>query len=337
MNEAQLTSLMSELVIAPLACSQKIIRTRTEYLGWIFNYFQAQTKIDVHQIIYKIKNLIKENPSVLHQSAFVKDGLRLINKLDQHAYRLLTKKPDPANKHILSLVFSFEKYLLTYVSNDQAIDVEMISLIKGRLNTINAMCYLLRSSFKQNIILATACCSYLYEHAFDISAYIKTHPEDAFHVLNASCLAKNDGIIQRSLESISHQNLQIFNTDDQSVLALDYLIDREEFCNTTFLVGDLQNPKKVLVSKEILSQRSTYFQTLFQSIFLEGSQSVILFKDMDHTATETSIDYQGFLCVLRYIYARKVDIPLELCSIVSHLADVYLEPSLKKICDQQMG
>lgn len=321
MNKIQLTSLVHELVAVPLADFQKIIRARSGYFGWIFNYFQSQSEVDVHQIIYKIKNLINAYPSVLRESTFIIDSLQLVNKLDEHTYELLKKEPTFENKHTLSL----EKHLLTFIAGDQTKSAEVVSLITSRLNPINIICYLIRSSFCQNTTLATACCSYLDKHNIDISKHITTHPKDAFHALNAACLAKNDCVAQKSLRTILHQNLQIFKADHQSIQAFDYLIDKEEFCDVTLLVGNLQSPK-----------RSSYFKALLQSISLDRSPSMILLKDMDHTAKEISIDYQGFLYVLRYIYTRRDDVPLEMCPIVGHLADIYLEQDLKKLCDQRV-
>lgn len=83
-----------------------------------------------------------------------------------------------------------------------------------------------------------------------------------------------------------------------------------------------------------MSQRNRYFHVLFQTTFLEGSQTTITLKDPDHIQ---GIDYEGFLYLLHYIYTGDVDVPLDLCLKVSHLADLYLEPDLKKHAIKRSG
>ncbi|PWU13127.1 MAG: hypothetical protein C5B45_06695 [Chlamydiae bacterium] len=99
------------------------------------------------------------------------------------------------------------------------------------------------------------------------------------------------------------------------------------------VVGDLENPQEILVSRKILVQKSRYFHMLFQPNFLESSKTAVVLTGLDHTAKPQGIDYEGFLYLLRYTYTGKTHVPLDLCPIVSHLADMYLEPYLKYACD----
>ncbi len=62
--------------------------------------------------------------------------------------------------------------------------------------------------------------------------------------------------------------------------------------------------------------------------------SVIRLKDLDVKKLE-GIDYKEILYLLHYIYTSDEDVPLELCSKVSYLADIYAEPDLKRICDKK--
>lgn len=78
-----------------------------------------------------------------------------------------------------------------------------------------------------------------------------------------------------------------------------------------------------------MSQRNRYFHALFQASFLESTQTTITLKE--GSAKLQSIDYEGFLYLLHYIYVGDVDVPLDLCLKVRHLTDLYLEPDLKKM------
>ena len=332
MNTLDLMSLVSELARAPIEEYHTILTSRTSWFGKIINYFLPQNGVDVHATIYKIQNLMEKDSSVLKQPTFIKDAIHLTNKLDAHVYALLENNPNPENEKFLSFVFSFESCILTRISGDQTLEV--IPSIKSRLVPENVISYLISTNFSQNITLATACCEYIEEnrmHMLSESNCLK-EPEKMLPLLNAGCLAKNDLIVKAIWKTLYlNKDLALFKADKKIISSLDYLLNKKEFSNQTLIVGDSQNPQEVLVNREILSQRNRYFHALFQTNFSEGSQDAITLKDQD---TE-SIDYEGFLYLLRYIYTGNVDVPLDLCLTVSHLADLYLEPNLKKTCDKK--
>lgn len=334
MHAIDLMSLVSELAHSPIQKFDAIFTSRTRWFGRIINYFQPQKGVDVHSIIYKIQNLIEQDPSVLQQSIFVREIIQVTNKLDAYVCSLFESNPHPENKKFLSFVFCLESCVLTGISGDQTKDFEVIQAIKSRIFSKNVMAYLVSTNFSQNITLATVCCSYIEENEIfeEIGKYLKEKPEKTVSLLNAGCLVENNFVAEAVWEILyQKENFEIFRTDKRMTSALDYLLDKEEFSNQTLLVGDLQNPQKILVSREILAQRNKYFQGLFQGNFLEGDQPVIILKDQDLQ----SIDYKGLLYLLRYIYTGEIDVPLDLCLIVSRLADMYLEPDLKKICDKK--
>ena len=161
-----------------------------------------------------------------------------------------------------------------------------------------------------------------------LKEFLTKKPEKTLHLLNAGCLAKSTFVIEAVWEIIClNKNFKIFKADKKLTSALDHLINKKEFSNQTLVVGDLENPQEILV------QRSRYFTMLFQPNFLEASETIVVLKGMNRTAKLQGIDYEGFLCLLRYIYTRKIHVPLNLCPIVSQLADMYLEPCLQYNCD----
>ncbi|MGL4540363.1 MAG: BTB/POZ domain-containing protein [Candidatus Rhabdochlamydia sp.] len=334
MHAIDLMSLVSELAHSPVQKFDAIFTSRTMWFGRIINYFQSQKEVDVHSIIYKIQNLIEKDPSVLQQSMFVREIIQLTNKLDAHVCALFESNPHPENRKLLSFVFCLESCVLTGISGDQTKDFEVIQAIKSRLLPKNVMAYLVSTNFSQNITLATVCCSYIEENEIfeKVEKYLIEKPEKTVSLLNAGCLVKNDFVIRQAWKILyQKKRFELFKTDKRMTSALDYLINKKEFSNQILLVGNLQNPQKILVSRELLAQRNKYFQGLFQGNFLEGDLPVIRLKDQDLQ----SIDYESFLYLLRYIYTGEFDVPLDFCLIVSRLANMYLEPDLKKICDKK--
>lgn len=329
-------ALVSELVSSPIQGFNAILIKRTVWFGKIINYFQPQSEVDIHSIIYRIQDLIEKNFSVLKQPTFIKDVLQLTNKLDAHVCTLFENNPNLENKKLLFFIFSLERCILTRISSDQTKNLEVMQSIKRRLIPENVISYLVSANFRQNISLASTCCSYMEDNRIveikNLKEYLIEKPEKTISLLNAGCLAKSDLIIKAVWEIIClDNNFDIFKTDKQTTPSLDYLINKQEFSNQTLLVGNLQNPQPILVSREILVQKNEYFKGLFRADFSEGSQSSVILKDQELQ----NVDYEGFLYFLRYIYAGKIDVPLDLCRIISHLADIYLEPDLKKICDKK--
>lgn len=325
------TSLVSQLSRAPIQ-EFDAITSRIKWLEKIICCLQPQPKVDVDFTTYKIQRIIQKDPSILKQPMFIAEVLEVVNKLDAHVYALCENDPSYENKKCFSSIFSLEGYVLTHISGDQTKDPEVIKLIKSRLTPENVVGYLANTNFAKKITLATACCSFIKENKNALENLIKhlgKKNEQRIALLNAGCLAKNDFVTKIVWEILYlDKNFEIFKIQDKRVTsALDYLIDKKEFSNQTLLVGDLQNPKEILVNREILFQRNAYFQQLFQENFSERASFTIALKNLQST------DYDGFLCLLRYIYTGKVDVPLELCAKVSHLADIYLEPGLKKACD----
>jgi hypothetical protein len=324
------TSLVSRLSCAPIQ-EFDAITSRIRWLEKSICCFQPHSKVDVDFTIYKIQRIMEKDPSVLKQSMFVTEVLEVVNKLDSHVYSLCKNDPSYKNNRCSYLIFSLEGYVLTRISGDQTKDPEVMQLIKSRLTPENVMPYLIGTNFSQNITLATACCSFIEENKNGLENLIKyliKKPEQGIALLNAGCLAKNDLVIKTVWDILYlNKNFEIFKIQDKRVTyALDYLIDKKKISNHTLLVGDLQNPKEILVNREILFQRNEYFQRLFQKSFSERASTIAL-KNLQST------DYDGFLCLLRYIYTGKIDVPLELCPQVSSLAEIYLEPDLKKACD----
>lgn len=328
MSRTDLVSLVSKLARSPVGKYNAILTSRTMWFGKIINYFLPQSGVSVRSTIDKIQSLINKDPSVLEQPRFITDAIQVTNKLDAHVYVFF---PYSEKEEFLSLVRLLEHCILTCVSNDQIKNPKVIQSIQSRLAPENILSYLKIANSSRNIPLATACCIYIEKNS-KTSELINKNPEKIILLLNAGCLAKNDLFIQKILEIIYLNNFEIFKT--KLTPALGYLLNKEEFSNQILLVGDLQNPQEILVNREILSQRNRYFHALFQTTFLEGSQTTITLKDQDHTKLQ-SIDYEGFLYLLHYIYTGDADVPLDLCLKVSHLADLYLEPDLKKICDKK--
>lgn len=325
------TSLVSQLALAPIQEFDAII-SRVRWFGKIICCFQPQMEVDVHFTIDKIRKLIEKDPSLLKQSMFIREVLQVVNKLDSHVCALCKNNSNCENNRYFSSIFSLEAYVLTRLSGNQTKDPKMMQLVKSRLAPENVMAYLVGTNFTQNITLATACCSFIEESKNGLEnliRYLIKKPEQGIALLNAGCLAKNDFVAQVVWKILDlNKNFEIFKIEDKQVTsALDYLINKKEFSNQTLLVGDLQNPQKILVNREILFQRNDYFQQLFQDNFLQRPPSVITLNNLQ------SIDYEGFLYLLCYIYTGRADVPLELCPKVSYLAEIYLEPDLKKICD----
>lgn len=222
-----------------------------------------------------------------------------------------------------------------------AVDPAFIPLKITQYPTIDADnidYYLLRCSLRENIFLSRICATYLEKNSDKLEKYLIESPgiassRKALFLLNLGCLAKNDFIVKAAWKNFYLNNhFEVLQAHNQSY-AIDYLINKKEFSNQTLVVGDLENPQEILVNREILVQRSRYFNALFQPNFLESSETVVILKDMDSTAKLQGIDYEGFLYLLRYIYTGKTHVPLDLCPIVSYLADMYLEPYLKYACD----
>lgn len=358
MFDVSVISLVSELANSPIEKFNEIVRSKTIWFGRVINYLQPKNGVDVHSTIYTIQKCIEKDPSVLKRPEFIRDAIRLTHKLHTYVYALLRDNPNSANTQLLSFVFSLEGCILIRISSDQTKNLETIQVIKSRLVPENVVYYLAGTSFSQNITLATACCSYIEENigTQSLQEYVKKKPEKIIHLLNAGCLAKNDYIVKTVWEILcSKGNYAGFKEANKQITsALDYLVNKKEFSNQVLLVGDFQERQEIFISREVLAQRSAYFHELFQVGFLEGSQSRIILKEIEafgkfervDSQKFNSIDYdyeefdsadykEGFLCFLRYVYAGKVDVPLRLCLIVSHLADIYFEPDLKKICDQK--
>ncbi|VHO05224.1 BTB/POZ domain-containing protein [Candidatus Rhabdochlamydia sp. T3358] len=261
----------------------------------------------------------------------------MIDKIDATALILQNEK-DSKYENLLSFNSYLEKSLLIFISNDHSKELEVVQWVKNRINTDNITYYLSMFSLGPNIILSIACTAYLEKNKplpKNCQEHLIKSPRNALFILNAGCLAKDDLVIKTVWEIIFlNKNFEIFKADEK-ITSLDYLLNKKEFSNQTLIVGDSQNPQEILVNREILSQRNLYFHALFQTNFLEGSLIAIILKDQDHTKKLQNIDYEGFLYLLRYIYTGDVDVPLDLCLTVSHLADLYLEPNLKKICDKK--
>lgn len=198
--------------------------------------------------------------------------------------------------------------------------------------------YLLRCSLQENIFLSKICAAYLEKNSDKLKKYLIESPgitssRKALFLLNLGCLAKNDFIVKAAWKNLCLNNhFEVLQAYNQSY-AIDYLINKKEFSDQTLVVGDLENPQEILVNRKILVQRSRYFNMLFQPNLLESSKTVVVLTELDHTAKPQGIDYEGFLYLLRYIYTGKTHVPLDFCPIVSHLADMYLEPYLKYACD----
>lgn len=337
MNNMDLLSLVSELARSPIQEYHAIITSRTMWFGRIINYFKPQNEVDVHSTINKIQDFIEKDPSVLEQPAFIVDAMELTNKLDTYVSSRFESNPNFENEKCLSFIFSFESYILTHISGDQTKSLKVIQSIQSRLVPENVISYLVSANFSQNITLAIACCSYIEKEEMigHLKEYLTKKPEKTLHLLNAGCLAKSNFVIKAVWEIICLNKSKKFKADKKFTSALDYLINKEEYSNQTLIVGDLQDLQTVLVNKEILAQRNAYFNSLFQTDFAEGSQTAIILKDQDRTIKLQGIDYEGFLYLLRYIYTGDVAVPLEFCLMVSRLADIYLEPDLKKTCDKK--
>lgn len=338
MNNIDLLSLVSELAHSPIQEYHAILTSRTVWFGRIINYFKPKNEIDIHSTINKIQDFIEKDSSVLEQPAFIVSAIELTNKLDTYVSSRFESNPNFENEKCLSFVFSFESYILTHISGGQTKSLEVIQSIQSRLVPENVISYLVSANFSQNITLAIACCSYIEKEEMigHLKEYLTEKPEKTLHLLNAGCLAKSNFVIKAVWEIIClNKNFKIFKADKKLTSALDYLLNKEEYSNQTLIVGEVQNLRKILVNKEILAQRNAYFNSLFQASFAEGSQSAITLKDQDRTIKIQGIDYEGFLYLLRYIYTGDIDVPLELCLIVSRLADIYLEPDLKKTCDKK--
>lgn len=337
MNNIDLLSLVSELARSPIQEHYAILTSRTMWFGRVINYFKPQNEIDVHSTINKIQDFIEKDLSVLQQPAFIRDAIELTNKLDTYVSSRFECNPNFENEKCLSFIFSFESYILTHISGNQAKNLEVMHSIQSRLVPENVISYLVSANFSQNITLAIACCSYIEKEGMigRLKEYLTKKPEKTLDLLNAGCLAKSDFVIKVVWEIIClNKNFKIFKEDKRLTSALDYLINKEEYSNQTLIVGNLQNLQTVLVNREVLAQRNAYFNGLFQTDFAEASQSAIMLKDQDHTKLQ-GIDDEGFLYLLRYIYTGDIDVPLELCLSVSRLADIYLEPDLKKTCDKK--
>lgn len=360
MFDANVISLVSELANSPIEKFDAILRSKTIWFGRVINYLQSNKGVDVHSTIYKIQDLMEKDPSVLKQPAFIRDAICLTNKLHTYVFTLFESNPNSKHKELLSCIFSLEGCILTRISGDQTKNLEVIQIIKSRLVPENVIYYLSGTSFSQNTTLATACCSYIEENRAigirKLQEYLIEKPEKMNYLLNAGCLAKNDFIVKTVWKIICLSgNFAVFKEADKQITsALDYLVNKKEFSDQTLLVGNSQDPQEILIHREVLAQRSAYFNELFQVGFLEGSQSTIVLKEMevfgkfekvdsqklekiDYDYEEfESIDYQeGFLCFLRYIYTGKADVPARLCLIVNHLADTYFESELKEICEQK--
>lgn len=334
-----LLSLVSELARSPIREYRAIIISRTMWFGKVINYFKPQTEIDIHSTSNKIQDFIEKDPLLLEQPAFIVDAMELTNKLDTYVSFRFESKPNFENEKCLSFIFSFESYILTHISGDQTKSLKVIQSIQSRLVPENVISYLVSTNFSQNITLAIACCSYIEKEEIigHLKDYLTKKPEKTLHLLNAGCLAKSNFVIKAVWEIIClNKNFKFFKADKRFTSALDYLINKEEYSNQTLIVGDLQNLQTVLVNKEILAQRNDYFKRLFQADFAEGSQCTIILKDQDSIKLQ-SIDYKRFLYLLCYIYTGNVDIPLEDCLTVSRLADIYLEPDLKKYVIKRSG
>lgn len=225
-----------------------------------------------------------------------------------------------------------------FVIDLASIPLKIIQYIESAVDADNIDYYLLRCSLQENIFLSRGCAAYLEKNPDKLEKYLIKSPgvansRKALFLLNLGCLAKNDFIVKAAWENLCLNNhFEVLQAYNQSY-AIDYLIDKKEFSNQTLVVGDLENPQEILVNREILVQRSRYFNMLFQPNFLEASETVVVLKDINHTTKLQGIDYEGFLYLLRYIYTGKTHVPLELCPIVSQLADMYLEPYLKCACD----
>jgi hypothetical protein len=257
---SNLMSLVSELASSPIQEFDAIFTSRTRWFGKIINYFQPQKGVDVHSTIYKIQNLIEKDLSVLKQSIFIKDAIQLINKLDAYVFALCESNPNAENKRFFSFIFSLESCVITRIFDDQTKDLEVIQAIKSRLVPENVFYYLVSTNFTQNITLATVCCSFIEENKnirlAKLREYLAENPEKMISLLNAGCLAKNDFVTKAVWKILYlNKNFEIFKTDKRMTSALDYLINKEEFSNQILLVGDLQNPQKILVSREILAQK----------------------------------------------------------------------------------
>ena len=340
MNNIDLLFLVSELARSPIQEHHAILTSRTVWFGRIINYFKPQNEIDVHSTINKVQDFIKKDPSVLKQPAFIRDVIEFTNKLDTYTFSHFEINQNFENEKCLSFIFSFESYILTHISGNQTKNLEVMRSIQSRLVPNNVISYLISTNFSQNITLATACCSYIEKEEttglVNLKEYLMKKPEKMLHLLNAGCLAKSNFVIKVVWEIIYlNKNFKIFKEDKKLTFALDYLVNKEEYSNQALIVGNVQNPRAVLVNREVLVQRNAYFNRLFRTDFAERSQPTIILKDQDRTIKLQSIDYEGFLYLLRYIYSGSVDVPLELCLSVSRLADIYLEPDLKKICDEK--
>ena len=336
MSNKKLLSLVSELARSPIQEYDTIITSRTMWFGKVVNYFKQQSQIDIHATINKIQDFIEKDPFVLEQPAFIVDAIELTNKLDTYVSSCFENNPNFENEKCLSFVFSFESYILTHISGNRTESLKVIQSIESRLVPENVISYLVSTNFNQNITLAIACCSYIEQEKMigHLKEYLTKKPEKTLHLLNAGCLAKSNFVIQAAWQIIClNKNFKIFKADKKLTSALDYLINKKEFSNQTLVVGDLENPQEILVNREILVERSRYFNRLFESDFLEASEAIVVLKGMDRTAKLQGIDYEGFLCLLRYIYTGKIHVPLNLCPIVSQLADMYLEPCLQYNCD----
>ena len=281
----------------------------------------------------EITCVIHNNQLKLNQLDFIKHIIQLIDKIDATALILQNGK-DSKYENLLFFNSYLEKSLLIFISNDHSKELEVIQWVKNRINTDNITYYLSMCSLGPNIILSIACTAYLEKNKplpKNCQEHLIKSPRNALFILNAGCLAKDDLVVKTVWEIIFlNKTFEIFKTDEK-ITSLDYLLNKKEFSNQTLIVGDSQNPQEILVNREILSQRNRYFHALFQTNFSEGSQDVIMLKNQD----TKSIDYEGFLYLLRYIYTGNVDVPLDLCLTVSHLADLYLEPNLKKTCDKK--
>lgn len=267
MNNIDLLSLVSELARSPVQEYQAILTSRTMWFGRVINYFKSQNETDIHSTINKIQDFIEKNPSVLEQPAFIVGAIELTNKLDTYVSSRFESNPNFENEKYLSFVFSFESYVLTHISGDQTKGLEVIQSIQSRLVPENVISYLVNANFSRNVTLATACCSYIEKEEMigHLKEYLIEKPEKTLHLLNAGCLAKSNFIIKAVWESIClKKDFKIFKADKKLTSALDYLIDKEEYSNQTLIVGEVKDLRKILVNKEILVQRSRYFNMLFQ-------------------------------------------------------------------------
>jgi hypothetical protein len=174
--------------------------------------------------------------------------------------------------------------------------------------------YLLRCRLQENIFLSRICAAYLEKNSTKLEKYLIgssgiAGAREALFLLNLGYLAKNDFVVKAAWKNFCLNNhFEVLQAHNQSY-AIDYLINKEEYSNQTLVVGDLEKPQKILVNREILVQKNRYFNRLFQSNFLEASETIIVLKDIGYTAKLQGINYEGFLCLLRCIIREKPMFP----------------------------